>query len=74
MQSVEVILILTSFYACFIEIFTDDDDDVFTTVDNKKWRERELPPDEYAKTTQIKYLLYIYIKIKYYEYTLSSEA
>lgn len=60
LQSVEKILILTSFYACFIEIFTDDDDDVFTTVDNKKWRERELPPDEYAKTTQIKYLSYIY--------------
>lgn len=54
-------LLNKSFYACFIEIFTDDDDDVFTTVDNKNWRERELAPDEYAKTTQIKYLSYIYI-------------
>ncbi|XP_063429168.1 sodium/potassium/calcium exchanger 4-like isoform X1 [Mytilus trossulus] len=36
------------------EVFTDEDDEVFTAIETKKWRDRELPPDEYAKSTQIK--------------------
>ncbi|XP_060079582.1 sodium/potassium/calcium exchanger 4-like [Ylistrum balloti] len=39
------------------EVFTDDDDDVFmkTSVENQvSRRETEMPPDEYAKSTQIK--------------------
>lgn len=39
----------------FAEVFTDEDDEVFTAIETKKWRDRELPPDEYAKSTQIKY-------------------
>ena len=44
-----------TFFIVYLEVFTDEDDDVFTTVDTRKWRERERPPDEYAKSTQIKY-------------------
>ena len=38
----------------FEEVFTDEDDDVFTTIETKKWRDKDLPADEYAKSTQIK--------------------